>query len=128
MSKLMKKLISLFVTMVFAVGMVVVPAAHDMQWWEFHGHGGGCCHEHHERAVASHDRNGFSVDLHQSSNVHDSLVCPVCQLASLSFGVPAVSVVAPLFNRIVGDSSIVLLEQKFTAPRLLPFSCGPPVC
>ncbi len=124
----MKKIIAIFLMCVFIVGMLVVPAVHDVQRSVFHGYGGGCCHEHHEGFVASHDRNGFYVGLHQSSNVHDSLACPICQLASLSLGAVDVSIVAPLFNRIVGDSSIVLLEQKFSAPRLLPFSCGPPVC
>jgi len=124
----MKRVMAIFLMWVFVAGMLVVPAVHDINLSSFHGYEEGCCHEVHEGFVASHDRTAVSVGLHQSSNLHDSLACPICQLASLSLGAPTASMAAPLFTRIIGDNSIVLLEQKFTAPRLLPFSCGPPVC
>jgi hypothetical protein len=128
MSKFMKKLTAIFLMCLFVIGMLVVPAVHNVRRSSSYGHGGLCFSAHPEIQVGDHNRSGFTASFHQKFNMHDSSTCPICQLASISLSVPNVLEEAPALNRNVEDKLVSLSRQYFTTPRFLPFSCGPPVC
>jgi len=122
----MKNLTAIFLMCVFVLGLLVVPAVHDVQRSSSYGHGGLCCSERSESQVSNHGRSGFTAGFHQKFDMHDSSKCVICQLASISFAVPTVFVAAPVLKRNVDDNLVTLSRQYFSTPRFLPFSCGPP--
>ena len=128
MNKLMKKLIAIFLMSVFVLGIIIIPVNHDLHQGASHYYGGAsCCHEHSDSHSITSERTVYQGGLHKKDDMHDSLACPVCQLANLSLGVPYVSVGTPISYRIVSDNHTVFSQSDYATPRLLPFSCGPPV-
>lgn len=123
----MKKPIAIFLMSLFTLGMIVIPLVHDLSKSSLCGHGDLCCNSHSESHKTDSASRESSAGLHHEIDIHDSLICVICQLANLSLSAPSVSAMAPDLDRVIDEDSVLFSQPDYASPRLQPFSCGPPV-
>jgi hypothetical protein len=115
--------------LLFVVGTVIIPVIHKWEISSAHHCAAGdayhtcCSHEH----SADRETPGPSRNTHPTKKPHDPSICTICQLAKMPVEVATVGIPVPNFEPLEIALPFVPQQPEYKTPRLLPFSCGPPV-